>query len=177
MAEEPEQMLPEQRRTARMILQAIADDQSRRNEEACAGHAVEDEKQASRKEDGESEQAYARSDEPGPSANGHAHQGHALGAQVERGGDEVEGAKKLADAEETDGNGPEILSPAEAGTGVAADRAERGIRGPAGNRRAIRNEEPINEDHQDAQRGPERPHVEARKQNILPAAFDREETL
>ncbi len=60
---------------------------------------------------------------------------------------------------------------------IAADRAERGIRGPAGNRRAIRNEERKNEDDEGGQRGPEGHHVEARKRHILRADLDGEKIV
>ena len=46
VAEEPEEVLPEERRSARVRLQLVAEDQTRRDEEAGARHAVEDEQDA-----------------------------------------------------------------------------------------------------------------------------------
>ena len=51
MAEEPEQVLPEKRRASGMRLQRVADDQAGRDEEAGAGDAIEDEKNARGKKD------------------------------------------------------------------------------------------------------------------------------
>ena len=46
MAEEPEQVLPEQRRTSLVRLQVVADVQARWNEEARSRHAIQNQQQA-----------------------------------------------------------------------------------------------------------------------------------
>ena len=57
MSEEPEQVLPEQRRSAGVRLQMVADDQAGRDEKAGARHAIEDQQQASGQEHRKGEQA------------------------------------------------------------------------------------------------------------------------
>ena len=57
VSEEPEQVLPEQRRTARVRLQAVADHQARRNEKTGARDAIQDQQQASGQEHGKGQQA------------------------------------------------------------------------------------------------------------------------
>ena len=90
MTEEPEQMLPQKRRSAGMRLQTIADDESGRDEETGAGDAIEDEKQTCRQQDGEGQEGDAGCDEPSPGADGHARERHAPGSEVECGGDEIQ---------------------------------------------------------------------------------------
>jgi len=123
-------------------------------------------------ENGEGQQRDAGSDEPGPGADGHAHEGHTLGAEVDGGGNEIQGAEERAGAEDGDGDGPEVLSPGEAGTRVAADGAKRGVGGPAGDGRAIGNEEGEHEDEEGQEGGPEGHHVETRKGHIFGADLD-----
>src|SRR5258706_5177844 len=177
MAEKPEEVLPKQRRAAGMILEAVADDETRRDEKARPGHAVENQKQARGKQHGECEQADAGRDEPGPSAYRHAHQGHALGTQVKRGGNEIERTEQLSDAEEPNGNGPQILSPAKSGTRVTPNGAERSIGGPSGDRGAVWNEEREYEDNKSGRGGPEGHHVETRKGHVFGADLDRQEVV
>src|SRR2546421_9210824 len=147
MAEEPEQVLPEKRRPARMRLQAITYHQAGRNEEAGPCRSIQNQEYASRKEHSEGQQSDARSDEPRPSANRHAHQGHALGAQVQGRGDKVERSKQGANAENGDRNCPEVHAPFHARPSILADRAQRCIGGPAGDRRSDRKSTRLNSSH------------------------------
>ena len=67
MAEEPEQVLPQKRRTALVPGDhLIGDHEPAGNEEACAGKAIEQEQDAGREEHAERQQAEDRGDEPGP---------------------------------------------------------------------------------------------------------------
>ena len=50
VSEEPEHVLPEQRRATGVGLQLVVDDQSRRNEETRSGDVVQDEQDASRQQ-------------------------------------------------------------------------------------------------------------------------------
>ena len=70
-----------------------------------------------------------------------AHQAHALAAHVERGGDEVQRAQQLSDAEDTDGNRPQHLAGSLSRTGHRTQRAQRSVSRPAGERRSLGNEE------------------------------------
>ncbi len=73
--------------------------------------------------------------------NRHTHESHALGAQIQSCGDEIQRPEQLPDTKNGDGNDPEILPPAKAGARILSNRAQRSIRRPAGNRRTIGNEE------------------------------------
>src|SRR5882762_10761832 len=92
-----------------MRLQAIADHESRGNEEAGARDAVEDQEDARRHQDRERDEPDDGGDEPRPRSEGEPRERHASGPQVERRGDEVERAEQLRDAEYPDRHGPQRL--------------------------------------------------------------------
>ena len=79
VTKEPEQVLPQEGRTTSVILQTIAHHKPRRDEEARAGHPIEQQKQAGGQQDGKRQQSDRGSNEPRPRGYGHAHQSHALG--------------------------------------------------------------------------------------------------
>jgi len=90
-----------------MRLQAIADHESRRNEEAGAGHAVEDQEDARRP-------SGPRTDEPMTEVMNHAQwrreaRGDSLGSAGRASWREVERAEQLRDAEFPDRHGPQRL--------------------------------------------------------------------
>jgi len=85
---------------------------------------------ASRKEHAESQQSKNGSDEPGPAGQRHAHHGHALGAQVERGGDEVQSAHQRGDTEDGNTGDPQISAQLLTRPG-AGQSAERSVARPA----------------------------------------------
>src|SRR2546423_1480348 len=89
MAEEPEQVLPENRRTAGMqgkVWIATGKNsayvQTARDEEARTCDAIEQQENSAAEENRKREQRQHRSCEPGPASERHAHQRHALRAHV-----------------------------------------------------------------------------------------------
>ena len=103
MAKEPEQVLPQKRRAALVIGEdVVADQHSRRQEETGAGLPVEDQQHARGQQHREAEQPEDGGDQPGPAGKRHAHQLHALAAQIDGGGDEVDGAHQGGAAEDRD---------------------------------------------------------------------------
>src|SRR5215470_14679562 len=107
MAEEPEEMLPQQRR-ATSVPGKLAVDGADRQKETRTNVAVHEQENARRKEDAEGKQTEDCGDEPRPAGQGHAHHAHAPGAHVERSSNEVKSAHKRGDAEECDTNDPEV---------------------------------------------------------------------
>ena len=89
MAEEPEQVLPEQGRTAGILQHLVTHHHAGRIEEASAERAIENQKDASREQVCERKQPDARGYEPGPSGKWHARERHAFCSQVQGRGDEV----------------------------------------------------------------------------------------
>src|SRR2546428_12419884 len=106
MSEKPEQVLPDEGRAAGMRLHLITDDYSGRDKEAGSGRMIEDEQEAGGHEYGESGQTHAGGDKPCPSAQRQAPQAHAASSHIERGGDEVQCAEQLANAEQSYGGSP-----------------------------------------------------------------------
>src|SRR5438093_746505 len=141
--------------------QMIADHESRRNEEAGAGHAVEDQEDARRHQDRERDEPDDGGDEPRPRREGEARERHASGPQVERRGDEVERAEQLRDAEYPDRDRPQRLPHALPRAGVLADGAERCICRPPRQRRSITDEERRHKHEKRQQGHPKRRHVDA----------------
>src|ERR1017187_356463 len=110
MAKEPEQMLPEQRRSAFVIQNLVADQQAARHEEAGSGGAVENQQNSGGQPHGESQQGQDSRYKPGPAGQGQAHERHPLAAQVDESGNEVDGAHQRGAAEDGNADNPERLS-------------------------------------------------------------------
>ena len=90
MSEEPEEVLPEERRPARVRLESIAYDEPGWNEEAGASHAVEQKQNAGGKQNRERDESDYRGDEPGPGGKWHSRQRHPFGPKIESCRDEIE---------------------------------------------------------------------------------------
>ena len=90
VAEEPEQMLPQDRRAARMRLYDILDVKPCGNKETRPGISIQKEKYATGKQYRKRQKREHGGREPGPARERHAHQRHAFGAQVQKRRDEIE---------------------------------------------------------------------------------------
>ncbi len=167
MTEEPEQVLPQQRRAAGMGLQLIVDDEVRGHKETGTGNVVQNEQNAGRHQHRKRRQTDAGGNEPGPDGERQAHQAHAFAAHVERGGDEVQRAQQLADAEDGDGNRPQDLAGSLSGTCDRTQRAQRSVSRPTGERRPLGHEERRHGNDERDKRHPERHHVDVRETACL----------
>src|SRR6266481_5907641 len=134
MTEEPEKVLPKQRRTTFMSGELTVNG-AERQKEAGTDVAIHEQKNASREQNSKRQQAQDRGDEPRPAGQGHAHQAHAFGAHVERGGNKVESAHERRDAEKRDAGDPEVRAQALTRSG-GLKRTQRGVPGPAVKRRS-----------------------------------------
>src|SRR5258708_36860586 len=106
MTEEPEKVLPKQRRTTLMSGELTVNG-AERQKEAGTDVAVHEQKNASREQHSKRQQAQDGGNEPRPASQRNAHHAHAPGAQGERGGHEVESAHALPDAQNLDTDCPE----------------------------------------------------------------------
>jgi len=170
-------MLPEERRAAFVVDDPAADDEACRCEEAGASSAVEQQKDTCREENAEGQQAEDGGDEPRPAGQRHAQQRHALGAQIDQCGDEVQRAHQRRGAEDRDAHDPEGHPCALSGTSDLAEAAERRIGGPATDGSAFRYEERGDEDDERDKRRPEGEHVQRREGHILGADLNRQEVV
>src|ERR1700687_225830 len=134
MTEEPEKVLPKQWRATFMSGELTVNG-GQRQKKAGTDVAVHEQKNASREQNSERQQAQDGGDEPRPAGQRHAHQAHALGAHVERGGNEVESAHERRNAENRDADDPEIRAQTLTGSG-GLKRAQRRVPGPAVKRRS-----------------------------------------
>ncbi len=100
-----------------------------------------------------------------------------FGAQIKRGGDEVERSKKRSNAKYKNGKSPKRLTQTFAGAGVGADGAQRSIGRPTGKRRPIGHEESRDQNAKGHERGPERHHVETREGHVFGADLNRQEII
>src|ERR1700739_264412 len=111
MSEEPEQVLPQERRTALVPSNdLIRNDQPAGNEETGAREAIEQKQDARREQYAESQQCKDRGYEPGPACKRHAPERHALGTEVNQSGDEVERAHERRTAEDRQADNPQSLA-------------------------------------------------------------------
>src|SRR5580698_3348392 len=117
MSEEPEQVLPEESRSAGVGQDLVADHKIRGYEEAGSGDVIENEEDAGGHQDGERGQSHQRGNEPRPGAEWEAHQRHALTSHVESSGDEVQRSQQLAYAENGNRTSPKNYAETFAGAG------------------------------------------------------------
>ena len=175
MSEEPEQVLPKQGRSA-LVTHDLAIHDDERNVKACAEVAIHQEQNSRGEENAEGQQSQNRGDEPRPYRERHAHHGHALGPQVERGGDEVQRAHKRGHAENRDARDPEIGTELLAGPGVVQG-AQWSVARPAVQRSPTGHEE-RRDDNDEADEGrPERQHVQDRERHVGRADLNRQKII
>src|SRR6266851_1775210 len=129
MTEEPEKVLPKQRRTTLMSGELTVNG-AQRQKETGTDVAVHEQKNASREQHSKRQQTQDGGDEPRPAGQGHAHHAHALGAHVEGSGNEVESAHERRDAEKRDAGDPEVRAQTLTGPG-GLERTQRCVPGPA----------------------------------------------
>ena len=189
VAEDPEEVLPQDGLAAGGGV-----------EEVGAEGAVEHQLDQGDGDGREGEDDEHRGDERHPGEHRQAHHGHALGAHVDDGADEVEGGRERSDAEDLDADDPEVgtdtgeaqrLAVLAEGAGerrVAEPTIGRGEVGvderlvpiegvePAGEVREL--EEPRGVQHEGAEHeGPERERVEAREGDVAGADLQRHEEV
>ena len=153
LREKPEEALPKRKQGGLFEGCGLRGEKLKRREKLGAEDAVGKKKGARGEENAENQHAENSVDEPGPNGEGHARQGHAFGAKVERGGGEVDRGKQGRAAEERDAGGPER----EAGTGLEEKRE-----GDADKRQG---------------RGPERKKIEGGKSQVARADLERKKII
>ena len=178
MAEEPEQVLPQQRRAALVPGDhLVGDHQAAGNEKAGAGDAVQQQQDAGREEHAERQQAEDRGDEPRPAGERQAAEGHALGAKIDQRGDEIERAHERRAAENRQAYNPQSLARALSGSDDLSERAKSGVRSPAADRGATGHNKSAEHDHEGDERGPERKHVQHGESHVRRADLNRQEVV
>ncbi|MCY1425588.1 hypothetical protein D9M71_413790 [compost metagenome] len=139
MAEEPEQVL-EQDRAAALVIQRLAHRDHRGHEEAGAEQAVEQHHDGADEQRREGEQGEDRGHEDAPHRERHAEQGHAVGARLQHRGHVVQAAHGGGDDEDRQRNQHQHDAPfgARRALGDRLRWIERpaGTAGPAGDEKA-----------------------------------------
>ena len=97
MAEQPEQVLPQDRRGAQLY-----------QVEVRADEAVEEQEEQAHRQTGESKQDEDGGHQHRPHEHRHPHEGHAAGAHIDDGDEEVEAAQQGRDAEDEQADIPQI---------------------------------------------------------------------
>src|SRR4029077_4849882 len=137
MAEEPEKVLPQERRAALVPgNHLVRDHEAAGNEEAGSREAIEKEQDASGEKNSEGQQTKNRGDKPGPAGQRKAPERHALGAKINQRGDEIQRAHQRRAAEYCQPYNPKCFSSALPGTYNFSERTQRRVRGPATDRSA-----------------------------------------
>ena len=108
VSEEPEEMEPEEGAAVAVGVEGSVDEVSGGKEEAGAGVAVAEEEQEGSEEDGEGDDGEDGGGEPAPDGKGEAVPGHAGAAELEDGGECVDGAEHGRDGEYGDTGEPEV---------------------------------------------------------------------
>ena len=159
VAEEPEQMLPQQGVTALL-----------RNEERPAEGALELEQQRCQDYGRKREHDHSGEDQHRPGEHRHTVERHAWRARTQHADDQLDRARDRGDFDETDAEQPEIR----AKTGRILRACERRIHGPAAGRREIVEQRAEEYDSSD-EVGPEREGAEARKRKVARAEHLRQQ--
>ena len=167
VAEDPEQVLPEDR------IAAPAHRRRARDEELRAEVAIEQEQERRRAEHRDEERVQDRGEPDPPDRERQAHVRHPGRAQADDRRDVVHRAHRRGDAGDEDGGDDERLAHAR----HAHVRGERGVGGPARAGRAEIREERGQHEQLREQEGPERVHVEAREGHVARADHERDEQV
>ncbi len=172
VAEEPEEVLPQQRvAAARDALQRnAADNQPAREKEARAGdaiHHLEDGRGLQRREGEEQQQG---GNELRPHEERQARQRQSCAAALHDGDDHVHRVERRRHADQEDADQPERLA-------GGFDHRERRVRRPAGSRGAAFDEEARDHDHAGKEVKPEAERVETRKCHLRRANLDWDEVV
>ncbi len=162
VAEEPEEMLPEQRLAA-------ARRAGRSSCRPCDRRAASPRADVSTGSASRSRIAVMKSDQI---TSGIRNQAHARRAHVDDGGDVVDRAHQRRYAEDEEADAPEVLAPVDAG--VLDHRRQRRVRRPARRPRTARHEEAAEHDDAGGERRPEREHVEHRERHVAGADHERD---
>ncbi len=154
----------------------LAVDGNERHEKAGAKVAVHQQENPGREQHAKRQQAEDRSHKPGPNGQWHAHHGHALGAHIERCGDEVQRAHQCTDAENSNTDDPQVRAQALA-RARRLQGAQRRVAGPTMQWRSPGHEKG-REHHDKAQKGgPEGEHVQHRESHIRRADLNGQEVI
>ena len=137
---------------------------------------IQDQEDASWHQDRKSRQPHARSNEPRPGAKRQAPETHAPGSHIERGGNEVQGAQQLADAENPNGSSPEnydrFLAPGRQ-PHPPRSAARTAVHPPSGGPSPTKNAETKTRKADKCH--PERHHVEVGEGHVFSAHLNRQE--
>jgi hypothetical protein len=183
VAEEPEQVLPQERRAAALRQDFTGDEQSAGDKEAGAGVSIEPEQRGGAHQHGERQQRDRRAREPAPARQRHPPERHSRCPAHQHGGEEIERVQRRSHTEHRDARDPQVHAAALARTGARAERAERRIRGPTSGGRAALDEESTDENREGRDAEPRRKRAEPRQrragraelqgQHVVAEAADR----
>ena len=176
MAEEPEEMQPEHGRAGAARLRNAIDDDAGWEKKARAEVAVGEEHGGGGEESAEGDDGERRADQPGPDGQGQAGEVHARAAAEEDGGEEIERRCHGGEAEESDGEEPEVCGRALSGAS-GGEGAEGRIGGPAGDGRALGNEEGREQNEEGRCGDPECGGVEAGQSHAGCADLSRQDEI
>ena len=174
VAEEPEQVL-EQQRAAALVGRGTAHRHQRRHEEAGAQRLVEQHHHAADEQRREGQQREDGRDEDAPHGERHAQQRHALAAGLQHGGDVVQAAHRRRDDEDQQRHQHQhdtALVPRRAG-----QDGLRRIERPAGAGRATRHEEAGQQHHHRQRVDPDAQHVEVGEHHVARADHQRDQVV
>ncbi len=174
MAEEPEQVL-EQQRTAALVVQLLAHRHHRRHEEAGADGFVKQHHHAGDEQRGERQQREDRGHEDAPDGQRHPHQRHALGARLQHRGHVVQATHRRSDDEDQQRHQHQDDAPVVAGR-AGQDRLRR-IQRPASAGRPARHEEAGQQHDHRQQVDPEAQHVQEREHHVARADHQRDQVV
>ena len=175
--EEPEEMLPEQGRSAAVRDGLVADEKSRGHEETGAAEAVEQNERAGGQQHRERKRLRMAVTNQFQQVMGMRIRVMPGRAQIDHSRDDIDGGEQRRDRESGDAEEPQRLAEPFAGTGDCAHYAKRSIGGPAGKRAAADGHERSEEYGERRGRDPERKQVEARKGHLLRADLFRQHEI
>ncbi len=174
VAEEPEQVL-EQQRAATLVVRGLAHRQQRRHEEARAQGLVEQHHHAADEQRRKGQQRQDRRDEDAPHRQRHAQQGHAFAARLQHRGDVVQTPHRRGDDEDQQRDEHQDDAPFMSGR-ARQDRLRR-IQRPTGAGGATGYEEAGHQHQHRQQIDPEAQHVHVREHHVARADHQRDQVV
>ena len=169
-------MLPEQRAAAAADINRLpGNHQTAWQEETGVEHVIHELHHAGGFERRECKQEQKRGHELRPNKERQAHPAHALGAQLDDGGDEIHRPQQRRRDEQHHADEPESLSVN--AVRQVRHRGQRRIGSPARARRAAGDEEACQHDHAAGEKTLEADHVDAREGHVRRADLQRHDVV
>ena len=160
-----------------MVDYLITHHQTAWNKETGSRHAIHQQQNTGCQQHPKGQQPQNGSHEPGPNGQGHPHQGHSLGSQVDGSGDEVQGSQQGRHAKDGNAENPQGLTRSQTRTRNLSQGTQGRVGSPSRYGRTSGDKESSQQNQQGQKSKPEREHVQDRECHIRSPDLDGQNVI